>query len=200
MLHLFKMLLTAGTGLWLGLYATYYAVERDADHGFGTGLVFGAVRAGPWHGWPKTGTRDADPYARALFARNGETPIGITEGLSFIAREDSRGAVLTPACDYVVARTVPAARYWTLSAMGVDGKLFPTTSQRHGFTSSELLRAADGGFEIRISTQARPGNWLQVNEGQPFVLMLRLYDTALSANAGSVTASAMPSILKEGCP
>ena len=200
MLHLFKILLTAAAGLWLGLYATYHAVERDSDHGFGTGPVFGAVRVGPWSGWPKTGTRDADPYARALFARNGETPIGITEGLSFIAGQDSGGAALTPACDYVVGKAVPAARYWTVSVMGVDGRLFPTTSQRHGFTSSELLRAADGGFEISVSAQARPGNWLQVNEGQAFVLMLRLYDTALSANAWSVTASAMPSITKEGCP
>jgi len=199
LLHLFKILLTAAAGLWLGLYATYYAVERDADHGLGTGLIFGAVHAGPWSGWPKTGTREADPYARALFARNGETPLGITEGLSFIAREDSGGAALTPACDYLVARTVPAARYWTVSAMGVDGKLFPTTSQRHGFTSSELLRAADGGFEITVSPEARPGNWLQVNESQPFVLMLRLYDTALSANAWAVTPSAMPSITREGC-
>jgi hypothetical protein len=199
LLHLLKILLTAVAGLWLGLEATYYAVERGADQGFGTGLIFGAVHAGPWSGWPKTGTREADPYARALFARTSETPLGVTEGLSFIAREDSSGAALTSACDYVVAKAIPAARFWTLSAMGPDGKLFPTTSQRHGFTSSELLRSADGGFEIRVSALARPGNWLEVNESQPFVLMLRLYDTALSANAFAVTASAMPSIVRERC-
>jgi hypothetical protein len=85
------MLIIAALGLWLGLAATYYSVERGHDLGFGTGLVFGAVKAGPWSGWPKTGTREADPYARALFARNGETPLGVTEGLGFIARSDSDG-------------------------------------------------------------------------------------------------------------
>jgi hypothetical protein len=198
-LHTLKMLVIAVAGLWLGLAGTYYAVERGEDGGVGTSFLFGAVKAGPWTGWPKSGTRDADPYARALYARNGETPLGITEGLSFLARADSSGAPLNPACDYVLSGAIPPARFWTLSAATPHGKPLPTSSNRNGFTSSELLRRADGGFEIQISASARPGNWLQVNGGQPFLLMLRLYDTALSANAYSVVAQAMPSIVKEHC-
>jgi hypothetical protein len=94
---------------------------------------------------------------------------------------------------------VPAARYWTLTAVTPDGKLLQTPSDRHGFTSSELLRKADGGFEIRVSPMARPGDWLQVNRDQTYLLMLRLYDTALSANAFSVLERSMPSILREQC-
>jgi len=199
LLHTLKMLIAASLGLWLGLDATYYAVERGQDLGFGSGLVFGSVKAGPWTGWPKTGTREADPYARALFARTGETPLGITEGLSFLARTDSAGAPLTPACDYAVSGAIPPARFWTLTAASPDGMVLQTPGDRFGFTSSELLRAGDGGFQIRISPMARPGNWLQVNGEQPFLLMLRLYDTALSANAFSVVAEAMPSIARERC-
>ena len=199
MLQILKMIVIAAAGVALGLVATFFAVERSQDSGFGAGLWFGAVSAGPWTGWPRTGTRDADPYARALFARNGETPIGITEGLSFIARQDSKGGTLEPRCDYSVSGSTPAARFWTLSALTPDGHRLPISSKRHGFTSSELLRNIDGDFKIRIAASARSGNWLQVIADQPFVLMLRLYDTSLSANAFSVVEGAMPTILRESC-
>ena len=199
MLHTLKMIVIAAAGVALGLMATFVSVERSQDMGLGAGLWFGAVSAGPWTGWPRTGTRDADPYARALFARNGETPLGITEGLSFIARHDSKGASLESRCDYAVTGPVPAARYWTMSALSPDGHVLAASSARYGFTSSELLRKVDGDFEIRIAASARPGNWLQVVDGEPFVLMLRLYDTSLSANAFSVTERTMPSIMREAC-
>lgn len=199
MLHILKMIVIAAAGVALGLAATFVAVERSQNLGQGAGLWFGAVKAGPWTGWPRTGARDADPYARAFFARTGETPLGITEGLSFIARQDSRGAWLDSRCDYLVSGAVPPARYWTLSALDQDGHILPVSSERYGFTSSELLRKLDGGFEIRLATSARPGNWLQVVSGQPFLLMLRLYDTSLSANAFSVVERVMPSITREAC-
>ncbi len=199
MLQTFKLIVIALIGLGLGLGSTYYAVERGQDKGFGAGLIFGAVKAGPWTGWPKSGSRDADPYARALFARNGETPLGLTEGLGFLARADASGKPLSPSCDYVVKGSIPAARFWTLSALSSQGRPLPAISARNGFTSSEILRDVEGGFEIKVSASAQPGNWLEVPTDQPLVLMLRLYDTALSANPFSVTASAMPSITKEGC-
>jgi hypothetical protein len=199
LLHAFKLIVVALIGLGLGLGATYHAVERGQDRGLGVGLIFGAVKAGPWSGWPKTGTRESDPYARALFARNGETPIGLTEGLSFLARADSHARPFDSACDYAVQGAIPAARFWTLSALSPQGRTLPAISERHGFTSSEILRDADGGFEIKVSASARPGDWLEIAQGQPFVLMLRLYDTALSANPYSVTAGVMPAIAREGC-
>ena len=199
MLHIFKLIVAALIGLGLGLGATYYAVERGRDGDFGAGPIFGAVKAGPWTGWPRTGTRDTDPYSRALFARNGEAPLGLTEGLSFLARTDADARPLDPACDYTVKGAIPAARFWTLSALSPQGHRLPTLSERHGFTSSEILRDAKGGFEIKVSASARPGNWLEVASGQPFLLMLRLYDSALSASPYSVTARVMPAIVKEGC-
>ena len=186
------MIVIAAAGVALGLLATLLSVERSQDLGLGAGLWFGAIKAGPWTGWPRSGTR-------ALFARNGETPLGITEGLSFIARHDSKGASLESRCDYAVTGPVPAARYWTMSALSPDGHVLAASSDRHGFTSSELLRKVDGDFEIRIAASARPGNWLQVVDGEPFLLMLRLYDTSLSANAFSVTERTMPSIVREAC-
>ena len=191
MLSILKALIIGLVGTGLGLAATFFSVER--------GMGFGAVRAGPWIGWPKSGTRDADPYVRAVLSRTGETPVGITEGLSFVARNDSAGALLDPRCDYAINGAMAPARYWTLTILTPEGRLIPTTSRRYGFTSSEILRSGDGAFNIDVSANARPGNWLQVNDTQPFVLMLRLYDTSASASAFTLDAQVMPTIRKGAC-
>ena len=178
-------------GLALGLYATWWTLENN--------ILFGDVRAGSWVGLVSAGTREADPYSRALFAKRGETPIGITEGLSFLAKQDQDGQSLSARCDYVVKGNMPAARYWTITLLGPDGRLLPVASERYGFTSAEILRNGDGRFEIVIAPDARAGNWLQSATGQDFQLMLRLYDTSLSASAYSVTAQTMPRIERGSC-
>ena len=45
----------------VGLGMTYFALSR--------GAAFGALPIESWMAWPKTGTMDADPYARASIAR-----------------------------------------------------------------------------------------------------------------------------------
>ena len=55
---------------------------------------FGAAHSGPWTSWPTAGSADADPYARAIIARQAATPLGNGEGLSFFAAtDDALGAV-----------------------------------------------------------------------------------------------------------
>lgn len=191
MAALLKTSLAIIGGLALGLFATWWALENH--------ITFGHIRAGSWMGLASAGTREADPYTRALFAKRGEMPIGITEGLSFLARQDQNSEPLSASCDYVVKGNVPAARYWTLSLLGSDGHVLPVVSERHGFTSAEVLRNGDGSFEIVIAPQARAGNWLPSAPERDFQLMLRLYDTSLSASAHSVTAQSMPRIERRGC-
>lgn len=190
MVSFLKSIVAVALGVALGLAATFFAVER--------GMGLGAVRVGPWTGWPKTGSPDADPYARAVLARTGETPLGITEGLSFIARSDSAGALLDPRCDYVVSGAVPSARWWTLTALAPDGRLADNPARINGLGSAELLRRSDG-FEIVVSASARPGNWLPIAADQAFVLMLRLYDTTMSATASALDEKNMPSIARGRC-
>jgi hypothetical protein len=52
----------------VGLGATWLALSR--------GTAFGPVTIGAWTAWPKSGTREVDPYARAAIARSGELPLG----------------------------------------------------------------------------------------------------------------------------
>ncbi len=179
------------TGLGLGLLATWFAVERGAG--------FGAVRAGAWTGWPKSGSPNADPYARAEMSRTGELPLGNVEGLSFVARTDSAGARLDPRCEYRVRGPVPPSRWWTLSAMTPDGRLLDTPARIFGLTSAELTRNSEGEFEIIVASQARPGNWLPVAGAAKFILSLRLYDTTVTATKSSLSASLLPQIVRGAC-
>lgn len=188
---LIKFLLTALAGVLLGFFITV----RVLDHGVG----LDTARAGPWLGQPKSGTMDIDPYANAIIARTAELPLGSAEGLTFIARTDSDGDSLRPECDYTVSGTVPPTRYWTLTLVSPKGFLIDNSAKRYGFTSAEVVRAADGTFTIAVARAARPGNWLPVGGAKHYALMLRLYDTLLDFGTTKVSAGALPKIQRGGC-
>ena len=77
----------------------------------------------------------------------------------------------------MVSGVTPAARFWTLTLYDPKGQLVANTLQRYGFTSQEVIRGADGTFEIRVASRARAGNWLPTGGIERYALMLRLYDT-----------------------
>ena len=192
MLSGLKLLFAAAIGIALGLAATYAAVQR--------GVSFALRNAGPWVVAEGAGSEDADPYEQASLARRAEIPLGLGEGLSFVATADNAGASLSDRCDYTVSAEAPAARYWTLSVMSPQGRLIENAAKRYGFTSGEVLRARNGDFTIEISRWARPGNWLPLGPGASrFVLVLRLYDTPMAATANSLTADDMPKIIRTHC-
>lgn len=186
-----KFILTVLAGIALGFLVTTRVLDR--------GVTFDVVRAGPWIGHPKTGTTDIDPYESALIARTAELPLGSAEGLSFVARTDSRGRLLKPECDYTISGTVPPTRYWTLTLISPKGFLIANKAQRFGFTSAEVVRAADGTFNITVAREARPGNWLPVGSTKSYALMLRLYDTLLDFGTTQVGAAALPKIERGRC-
>jgi hypothetical protein len=178
-------------GTLLGLALTFFSLER----GFG----FGAVRAGPWTGWPKTGSADIDPYARAVLSRSGAIPLGTGEGISFIAGADSDGVPLNPKCDYSLKGPMPPARFWTLSVFSPNGALIENPAKRYGFTSAEILRGSDRPAEIILAPTAHAGNWLPTPSTSFYVVVLRLYDSVLSATAASLDSSVMPKLVKGAC-
>ena len=191
MAFLIKSLAVLCVGTLVGLAITFLTLES------GTG--FGAVRAGPWIGWPQEGLATLDPYSRARLARTHELPLGASEGLSFVAAGDDSEARFDPTCDYIVTGNVPRARYWTLTLLSPDGFPIANAAERYGFTSTEILRAADGTFQIVLSRQARAGNWLPIGNTDAFVLVLRLYDTELHAGTDVIEAKDLPRILEGPC-
>jgi hypothetical protein len=178
-------------GAALGLTSVWLAVR--------SGVAFGAVRAGPWVAYPRAAGLDRDPYAAALVARSGQTPLDIAEGVAFVALADSDGRALDGACEYRVSGAVPRARFWTLAATDARGALSDNPAGRHGFTSTELVRDEAGAFQVSVSPQARAGNWLPTTGLRRVALALRLYDASVSAGAAALKASDLPRIEKAGC-
>src|ERR1700724_4035519 len=67
----------------IGLGATWLTITR--------GVAFGSLTIGAWTAWPKSGSVDIDPFARATLARTGELPVGVGDGVAFYAHTDAAG-------------------------------------------------------------------------------------------------------------
>ena len=161
---------------------------------------FGAIRLGAWAAFPQAQTASADPYARSHRARAGKLLYASAEGLQFQADTDDEGNRLSPRCTYAMDGLTPPARFWTLYAASHDMEpLVPPQYLPAAFNAWNVLRRADGGFRVLISARAQPGNWLALNEGQPFRLVLTLLDTPTAGSSGLLEIR-MPKIEKVGCP
>jgi hypothetical protein len=192
LLNLVKLAFTLVLGAAIGLGATYLSVGR--------GLGFGAIHARAWTVWPRIGSNDVDPYARAALARSGQIPLGLAEGLMYVAQTDDKLEALSSRCSYRISGPMPTGRYWTLTPNTADGFLIDNPVKRYGFTSREIVRDSDGDWQIVVSPAANAGNWLPIGDIGHFILVLRIYDTTLSATASTLEPAMMPSIVREHCP
>ncbi len=175
----------------IGLGATWLMVTR--------GIAFGSLTIGAWTAWPKSGSVDIDPYARAAIARTGELPIGTGDGVAFYARTDDSGNVFDGRCTFTIGGMTPAARYWTLTLYDAQGRLVANTLDRHGFTSAEIVREKDGRIAINVGPRAQPGNWLPSGGTEEFVLVWRLYDTPIGVASLTTKEGPMPKVVRKGC-
>ena len=173
------------------LGSTWYAVshgrlDRRADH---------------WRldGAPQVGTAEIDPYARAEIERRGELPVALGDGIAFIAQTDDAGRPLDGRCDVTLTRDTPQARFFTLTLYDRRGQLVGNIVNRYGFTSQELLRKADGSFDVTVAPRARPGNWLPTGGIERYQLVLRLYDTPVGIASKAGKETPMPSVSMGRC-
>lgn len=186
------LLLAFAVAAVIGLGTTLLALSH--------GMAFGAYSVGAWTAWPRSGTADIDPYARAVIARSGELPIGSGDGIAFFARTDDAGYLLDGRCDVRVSGLTPQARYWTITLYDERGQLVGNSLNRYSFTSQELIRKADGSFEIAVAPRARAGNWLPTGGAERYVLVIRLYDSPVSLASRTGRETIMPAIQRKACP
>jgi hypothetical protein len=176
----------------VGIGATWMTATRGTD--------LNTLTIGAWTARPRTGTAEIDPYARAAIARSGELPVGTGDGVAFSASADDRKQPLDGRCDVVVSGVTPAARFWTLTLYDSKGYLVANSLQRYGFSSQEIVRGADGAFEVRIAARSRSGNWLPTGGLDRYALMLRLYDTPVGVATRTQRDAPMPAITTVSCP
>lgn len=174
----------------IGFGASYYALTD--------GRIFGAVREGPWAGWPQIGQPVPDPYSRAYLARNGLMQLGQAEGIQFTAFTDSGGELLDLACNYRLTGRAPGASFWTLVATDEDGTLMAAPGGQAALRSERIAYGPNGSINAAIGPRLVPGNWLETTGNGPFRLMLTLYDAAIFAG-GATTIAEMPHITREAC-
>ena len=184
-------LFALGVAALVGLGATWLALTQ--------GQAFGGLTVGAWTAWPRHGTAGIDPYARAMVARSGELPVGSGDGVAFLARNDDAGNPLDGRCDVVLNGITPQARYWTITLYDPRAAWSRNSVQRHGFTSHEIVRRADGTFEITVGAARAPGNWLPTGGIERYVLVLRLYDTPIGVATRGREVT-MPSVTRRACP
>jgi hypothetical protein len=189
---IFITLLALALATAVGLGSTYMTATRGTD--------LGTLTIGAWTARPKSGTAEVDPYSRASIARSGELPIGTGDGIAFSATSDDKNRPLDGRCDVLVSGVTPAARFWTLTLFDRKGHLVANSLQRYGFTSQEIVRGSDGGFEIRVAARSRAGNWLPTGGIERYALMLRLYDTPVGVATRTQRDAPMPSISTVNCP
>ena len=103
----------------LGLGATWFTLTR--------GVAFGALTVGAWTAWPKSGSADIDPYARAMIARTGELPTGMGDGIAFYAHTDNFGNAFDGRCTFSISGMTPVP----------VRKRAPRASRAHSSTGSQ---------------------------------------------------------------
>jgi hypothetical protein len=186
------ILLAIAVGIVSGLSLTWLASTGA--------LGFGTVKIGAWTTWPKSGTPDADPYSRALYARSGELPLGSTDGIAFAATADDNGAALNGRCDIHITGRMPAARFWTLTLYDAQGRLVENASDRHGYTSAEVLWKPDSQIEVVLAPRARSGNWIPTGGRERVTAVLRFYDAPIGLTGRSANTVELPAVWQEFCP
>lgn len=179
------------TAFGLGIGGTLLSMQYTSANG--------AIDIGPWRAFPDAQTLEADPYTKAHRANSGRLLYGTAEGVTFTAQTDSDGNALDGSCDYKITGNIPAARFWTLyTADKKQPKAIAQDQRPTALNSRILLRDPQSGLDISLSNDAKPFNWLALQQEGPFVLVLSLLDTPI-ANSTGLSAIEMPQITKIGC-
>lgn len=216
MSSLSRISIAMGLAVVIGLGTTDFFLRAKAP--------IGTTKHQIWTAWPSTGlgsNKNAEnPYLQAHTARNGTVPLGENEGVLLKTYRDASGDTLVRNCLYRVTGDIPPAQLWTLGVTDNLGRVLPNPSGRFGIESNQLLRSPDGTFEIRLSRDVQPGNWISLGDlpedpytaseavpvpvdgrtqNQSFLLTLRLYGANLSSET-SLSTIGFPTVEKVRCP
>jgi hypothetical protein len=186
-----RCFLFAAIALVLGLGSAWRAVS----HGF----FATSNRYGPWVFWYKAGTADADPYTAAHLARQGVLPVTAASALVFSATRDSAGSRLSGSCTYEVRGSAVPAIWWNISAFKTGGEVIPNKTGRSGFSSGNILLAADGSFIVRVSPEVQAGNWIPSAAGHRIVLQFSILRPFNADNLLKSGAEILPEITLTEC-
>ncbi|MEO0496307.1 MAG: DUF1214 domain-containing protein, partial [Pseudomonadota bacterium] len=152
LLFLSSVAIACAIGLGVGGWTAWQALDRD--------LFIERTQIGSWTAYSGLANPQNNPYASAKAAQLGGLPLGLAEGFAFTATTDEQSQPLRANCNYVLVGTVPAARLWTLDAVGTDGSsLVPEGAPQGGMHSRAIVHRTietqrDGEGELDALTIA----------------------------------------------
>ncbi len=154
-------------GIAIGFLSAWYMIDR--------GSPLTTTFSGSWSLWVHDGDVGADPYTLAHMARSGRLPVTSSNALYFVAKRDSEGDRLAMDCDYVLSGKPLDTDWWSLALYTEDGQPVKNSNGRSSMNSTTVLRLENGNYNIHLSKQVRPGNWIQISGREPIIIFLRLY-------------------------
>ena len=101
------------------------------------------------------------------------------EAVYLFAYADEKNKRLNGGRSYTIEGNIHniKAEYWSITAYGRDLYLIPNQANRYSFNRENLKTDSLGNFKIVMSNKPTDGNWLPVQKGKKFELVLRLYDS-----------------------
>jgi hypothetical protein len=191
---LFRLAVFGALAAAIGLGSAWYMIDAGAE--------LTTQQQGPWRNWPMAGRPDADPYTRAHFARLNWLPMSSATANYFVATVDDGGARLSGDCEYDVTGAVPDTLWWSLSVHDARGMVLEVPAQRYAISAGSLVPEQGDAMNIRLASDARPGNWLPVLGGKSLVLVLRTdVGAAASGELQGIDAARrpLPAIKRVSC-
>lgn len=168
-----------------------------------TGTDPAGRRVGPWLVNLDAGSSGASMHTRARVALKALLALDRRETLYLVADRDDDGRPLRARCRYLIRGSIPAARWWSITAYADDIFLFPDPEQRYSVSGENPTLKALGEFKtVTGPTPPAIGDapWIPTPGDGGLILTLRLYNpaAALQTDAHGSTA---PSITRLGdCP
>jgi hypothetical protein len=185
---LLKVLLCLVCALALAAGAGYASLRQTGE----------TLANGPWRTNLTTGSAEAGLLHRARVAWRGLWALQSSEVYYFSAITDSDGQPLRHDCRYRVAGKDPDTRWWSVTAYNND-HFIPNPSHAYSFSKTTVQREADGSWNIYVSREPQPKNWLPSGDQTgELVLSLRCYNPGTNLITNPATIE-LPRIIREAC-
>lgn len=133
-------------------------------------------RYGAWVHSSAAGSTGADPYTRAIIARDGLLALSAREALYFSLYEDENGRPLDESCIYELSGPPLAARWWSVTLYADDNFLVQNDDHAGSIDASRLGLSTP--WSVRIApVRGNTAHWLSSRSaGRGFSLTLRVYN------------------------
>ena len=179
-------------GLVLGAASAWAALE------FGRASF--VERYGAWTHSRAAGSSAADPYTRAIIAREGLLALSAREALYFNLSEDEHGRPLNEACVYELSGHALDARWWSVTLYASDH--FLARNGDHAPSVDATRVGARNAWRARIApVRSDAPYWLSSrNAHSGFSLTLRVYNPRRGFHPSADTLPALTTLSCDGAP